>query len=174
MATFNPYNKAIKESINVDFKDRVSPQKVILCNRENKFYGEFIGHLNSDSIDIKGGKLTNVTLSNVIICDAEGHEYNLSSLQKVLGDIEAEFSEFSDGVVPYISAEISGNAEDIFKLSSMLTNSGANIDVLSSQITAEALIRKRQDEGISSNVRLSVDSLVATDGHIMSSLTQQA
>lgn len=46
MATFNPYSRAIKESINVDFRDRHSPQKVILCNRENKFYGEFIGTMN--------------------------------------------------------------------------------------------------------------------------------
>ena len=41
--SYNPYTRAVKESINVDFEKRYSNQKVILCNRENEFYGTFIG-----------------------------------------------------------------------------------------------------------------------------------
>jgi len=73
MSSFNPYTKAVKEAINVDFTTRQSPQKVILCNRQNKFYGEFIGKITAtEGMVISSGVFTDVDLSNVTIYDSEG------------------------------------------------------------------------------------------------------
>ena len=84
MANFNSYDKAIKESINVDFRDRHSAQKVILCNRENRFYGEFIGTMTAENVSISGGALTNVTLSNVVILYDDGKPLYLSSITETV------------------------------------------------------------------------------------------
>ena len=120
MATFNPYSRAIKESINVDFRDRHSPQKVILCNRENKFYGEFIGTMNCCSVDFTGGRITDVELSNVSIYDASGKLWSLSSLSQRLADIYASMGVLSTGTIPTLSIQISANTERILELSTAL------------------------------------------------------
>jgi hypothetical protein len=108
MATFNPYNRAVKESINVDSKDRHSPQKVILCNRENKFFGEFIGKVRTQNVEISGGILTDVTLSNAVICDDNG-VIDLSAISNKLTEIDAVL----DVDVPAISALAETNASSI-------------------------------------------------------------
>lgn len=90
MSSFNPYTKAVKEAINVDFTTRQSPQKVILCNRQNKFYGEFIGKITAtEGMVISSGVFTDVDLSNVTIYDSEGQEIDLKDLSKTMRGISA-------------------------------------------------------------------------------------
>ena len=90
MSSFNPYTKATKEAVNVDFTTRQSPQKVILCNRQNKFYGEFIGKVTAtEGMVISSGVFTGVDLSNVTIYDSEGREIDLRDLSKTMRDVSA-------------------------------------------------------------------------------------
>lgn len=129
MATFNPYNRAVKESINVDSKDRHSPQKVILCNRENKFFGEFIGKVRTSDVEISGGVLTDVTLSNAVICDKNG-VLDLSGISQKLTEIDAVL----DVDVPAISSMAETNASSIQELCSAINSQGGECSELSQKI----------------------------------------
>lgn len=137
MATFNPYNKAIKESINVDFKDRHSPQKVILCNRENQFYGEFIGTIKGNGIDLNGGKISNVELSNVSIYDDEGNVVHLSSLAKDLTNIKADIHYISSEAIPSVWLAIEGLSGNISSLNGGLEDISALAENVSADLVAE-------------------------------------
>ena len=113
MSTFNPYNRAIKESINVDFRDRHSMQKVILCNRENQFYGEFIGTIKANGATITDGVLSGVSLYDSVLYDKEGHAIELTKLAE---DIYA----ISDAIfetLPKLSADISDLSTSLSTLS---------------------------------------------------------
>jgi uncharacterized protein YjbI with pentapeptide repeats len=117
MATFNPYNSSIKESINVDFKDRHSPQKVILCNRENQFYGTFYGRLNACSVDINGGIIKNATLSNVNLGGID-----LSGLQEQITEFQTDFDLWREEIIPGMSSDLDQAISDIHVLSNRIKN----------------------------------------------------
>ena len=144
MATFNPYNKAVKESINVDYKDRHSAQKVILCNRENKFFGEFIGIAKFNDIDVTGGQLANVNLSNVSIYANDGSVIHLSSLAEDLKVVEVDF--------PIISALARKNEEDIKTISAYNKNVDDLIDEISAFVVDESIQRQMSDEDLSVSI----------------------
>ena len=112
MATFNPYTRATKETINVDFNDRHSPQKVILCNRENQFYGTFTGKVNTHDVNINGGLLSGVVLSDCTICDKNG----IVDISKI-ADSLANICAIVDMDIPEISALARQNESSIVELS---------------------------------------------------------
>lgn len=107
MANFNPYDKAIKESINVDFRDRHSAQRVILCNRGNIFYGEFIGALSANDVTIRKGMISNATLSNVILLNPDGTELHLSDVTDKVVNFERKLEYFELSLIPDLSSNIS-------------------------------------------------------------------
>lgn len=144
MATFNPYNKAVKESINVDYKDRHSAQKVILCNRENKFFGEFVGIAKFNDIDVTGGQLANVNLSNVSIYAADGRVLHLSSLAEDLEKVVVDF--------PEISALARKNENDINTISAHNKNVDGIINDLSVFVKDESIQRQMSDEDLSASI----------------------
>lgn len=129
MDTFNPYNRAIKETINVDFRDRHSAQKVILCNRENRFYGEFIGTMSAENVNINKGMLTNVSLSNVVILYGDGEQLYLSSITDKISEFEATLDNFKEVVLPSIlsiansvSSQLSSVELSIYQLGTNLSD----------------------------------------------------
>lgn len=144
MATFNPYNKAVKESINVDYKDRHSAQKVILCNRENKFFGEFIGIAKFNNIDVTGGQLANVNLSNVSIYAADGSVLHLSSIAEDLEKVVVDF--------PEISALARKNEENIKTISAYNKNVDDLIGEISAFVIDESIQRQMSDEDLSVSI----------------------
>lgn len=158
MATFNPYKNAVKESINVDSIDRHSPQKVILCNRGNKFYGEFIGKIDTHDVQISGGVLTNVTLSNAVICDDNG-VIDLSSIGKKLIEIGAVI----DVDIPAISSLAENNASAIQELSGKLDNYGDEFHKLSVATEKNISCIRGKISTIEKNISGLSDMLVVDD-----------
>ena len=43
MSIFTPYDRTIKETINVGFEDRITNQRVVFANKTNVYNGHFIG-----------------------------------------------------------------------------------------------------------------------------------
>lgn len=120
MATFNPYNRAVKESINVDTKDRHSPQKVILCNRENKFFGEFIGKMRTSNLELSGvvnsenAIIRDGIISGGIIVDSKLSNIAIDGLSNLLSTLGGELSDLGDHLSS-IDSQISG-LSDYFTL----------------------------------------------------------
>lgn len=131
MANFNIFNRAIKESINVDFRDRHSPQKVILCNRENEFYGRFFGEINGTLGVLSGGKvgLTNVDLSGVRLFDSEGKPIDLSSVTQAVEDFRAQVYE-TWGSIEQLSNDVSSGQGSSMVLSGKVDNIISAIDAM--------------------------------------------
>lgn len=124
MSTYTDLNKKIKETIVVNYNDRVTPQEVKLFNENNEYWGTFHGKSNiSDSV------ISNTTLSNVVI---DGAQIKNTSM----GDINiTEIGEEIDGLksdLENTNNTITANAEFVRqqfeeydeKLESMQQSSG--------------------------------------------------
>ena len=179
--TYNPYTRAVKESINVDFENRYSNQKVILCNRENKFYGTFIGLIKDSQFELSGGTLTDVRLSNVVILDSEGKEINLSRINERLEDIYYNLDVISSSLkttisdtIPAISIElnsaISANSVDISSLFSKLVtlsaNSSSGLSILESYISSNLYNLSSELSTTKQNIKTNSDEIDYISGYI--------
>ena len=91
MATYTPpYPPKVKESINVDFKDRWTAQKVKFINRENEFYGTFYGVLNLSTTNVSGfiiddsefnnGRINSSTLSGSYVLTENGEKISFENI----------------------------------------------------------------------------------------------
>lgn len=128
MATYTPpYPPKVKESINVDFKDRWTAQKVKFINRENEFYGTFYGTLNLSATNISGfiiddsefnnGRITNSTLANSFVITDSGEQISfdsiISSQNRMSADVGKLFIRINN-----LEDQVSANyksIEDIYK-----------------------------------------------------------
>lgn len=128
MATYTPpYPPKVKESINVDFKNRWTAQKVKFINRENEFYGTFYGTLNLSATNISGfiiddsdfnnGRITNSTLEKSFVITDSGEKISfnniISSQNKISADIGKLFLRINN-----LEDQVSANytsIEDIYK-----------------------------------------------------------
>lgn len=179
--SYNPYTRAVKESINVDFENRYSNQKVILCNRENKFYGTFIGLIKDSQFELSGGTLTDVRLSNVVILDSEGKEINLSRINERLEDIYYNLDVISSSLkttisdtIPAISIElnsaISANSVDISSLFSKLVtlsaNSSSGLSILESYISSNLYNLSSELSTTKQNIKTNSDEIDYLSGLI--------
>ena len=63
MNTYTDLKNKLKETINVDYRDRVTTQEVKFYNEANEYYGKFKG-----TIEIKDSELCNVTIYNPTLC----------------------------------------------------------------------------------------------------------
>lgn len=172
MATFNPFNKSIKESINVDFKDRHSPQKVILCNRENQFYGEFVGAVKATELDVDGGTFSNVQLSNVSLIDKDGKEWDLSQINQDITDLKAEIHQIKeDQMITALCVEISGNTELIRKLSADLQTVSTTSDGINDLLNAERVQRRAEDDELRHRIDSATAALSGVDQFLSSEIS---
>lgn len=87
MSTYTDLHNRVQESINVDYVTRKTPQKVILANKENEYYGTFHGQVDIENIDVNGGTISGVTiqdavLSGVQLCAVDGLNIDLGDYVK--------------------------------------------------------------------------------------------
>ena len=138
MATYTPpYPPKVKESINVDFKDRWTAQKVKFINRENEFYGTFYGVLNLSTTNVSGfiiddsefnnGRINSSTLSGSYVLTENGEKISfddiISSQNKLSNDINE------------LDKKININDSRIDELSGHVLINSASIDDLYKKIT---------------------------------------
>jgi hypothetical protein len=64
MATYTDLHNKIKETITVDYKDRVTTQEVKFKNGKNEYWGTLKGGVVAEDIDVKKGTLEGVTIKN--------------------------------------------------------------------------------------------------------------
>ena len=64
MSTYTDLHNKIKETITVDYKDRVTTQPVKFLNGKNEYWGTLKGEISAENISINGGVLENVTIIN--------------------------------------------------------------------------------------------------------------
>ena len=72
MSTYTDLHNRAKETLNVDYHTRVTPQKVNFVNPENTYRGTFAGEIKTNgSNTIVGGTIANVVLSNSVLDKVE-------------------------------------------------------------------------------------------------------
>lgn len=86
MSTYTDLHNRIKENLTILRKpgskdDGMSPQKVILVNPENEFYGTFNGKMNITSGTLSSLKIVDCELENVDLADATVDDVSLSELK---------------------------------------------------------------------------------------------
>lgn len=68
MSTYTDLHNRAKETLNVDYHTRVTPQKVHFVNPENTYHGTFAGEIKTNgNNNIVGGTIASVILSNSIL-----------------------------------------------------------------------------------------------------------
>ena len=103
MAVFSPDNHTIRETINVDYKTRMTNQEVVFINNDNVFQGTFQGKVNMTGGVLSAGdgetvEIKNATLKNVVLEDEEGKKVNLSDYSTSLNDLETNLETLSETV----------------------------------------------------------------------------
>ena len=138
MATYTPpYPPKVKESINVDFKDRWTAQKVKFINRENEFYGNFYGVLNLSTTNVSGfiiddsefnnGRINSSTLSGSYVLTENGEKISfeniLSSQNRISVDIGVLFEKvnFDKIRIDVLEDQVSANSDSIDDLYKKIT-----------------------------------------------------
>jgi hypothetical protein len=113
MATYTDLHNRIKENITVDYNSRSTPQEVHFKNENNEYWGKLKGQVTAENIDIKGGKLSGVTLENI----------------KVIGSLVIP-SNTGDGNVDVsrIATDVAIVSNDIDKLTKNNTNDHEKFD----------------------------------------------
>ena len=99
MATFSP-DTTVKETVNVNYHDRITGQKVVMINRENEFYGTFKGVSELSGSTFVDPTIEGGTLHGTKIVDDDGKALNLSEYAQAIYDLEQADddirSEFAD------------------------------------------------------------------------------
>ena len=111
MATFSP-DTTVKETVNVNYHDRITGQKVVMINRENEFYGTFKGVAELSGTTLVNPTIEGGTLHGTKIVDDEGKAVNLSDyaqsivdLEQADEDIRREFAEADNSLYRRIKSE---------------------------------------------------------------------
>lgn len=65
MSTYTDLHNKVKETLNVDYHNRITPQKVKFLNEENEYWGTLKGNISAEDIYINGGVIQNIDLKDV-------------------------------------------------------------------------------------------------------------
>lgn len=117
MSVFTPDSNIVKETINVNYSDRRTAQKVIFINRENEYYGTTKGKL-----DTNGGIVKNATLSACNVIDRSGNRVDLGEIVTKLDDVSVAVDQRISSVygqVDFLSGAIDTVSGDVDKLKQM-------------------------------------------------------
>lgn len=153
MSTYTDLHNKVKESVNVDFRSRVTPQKVRMLNEENEYWGTFKGTMVADGIEVKGGVLNDVqinhsTLSDVYVKTKDGSTIDLNTLandvQELSGIAFEEIPAIHDEI-KHLSSEISSNDT---KFDTKIYVLQDQIDDLSNTLSTEIDDRISADDSI--------------------------
>jgi hypothetical protein len=102
METFNNFRRVMEDTLRVDMEKRWTPQIVKFINNKNEFYGFFNG-----KIDVNGGVLNDVSLSNVTIYKPNGETLNIDKIIEMsdkFDDYDMQFVTISNIItadIPY-------------------------------------------------------------------------
>ena len=153
MSTYTDLHNKVKETINVDFHNRITPQKAKFLNEENEYWGTFKGTMAVENVTIKGGTIEDATIKSSILVDPM-----ISSSQGVLdlGQMKAELDDISCSVLPEIRSDINEISGRVLSADRALDEVKADVKFLSNVIStdisnaidAETAARKAADEEI--------------------------
>ena len=113
MSTFTPYDRTIKETINVGFEDRITNQRVVFANKTNVYNGHFIGDAVLIGNPESGSTITNYgivdsTLSGCNFIDENGQNVSFADFHGETVSALTELSGYCDLLSAKIDAPISG------------------------------------------------------------------
>lgn len=167
MSTYTDLHNRVKETLNVDFHSRITPQRARFLNEENEYWGTFSGTLSADDIDVNGGTLTNVkvnhaTLSDVTLKTSDGTSIDMNSLANDVQQISAvAYTEIPKiyGDIRYLSGQISSSDT---KFEEFKAETNGKFDYVSAAISNEVADRISADTAIYETVD-SVSCKLSTD-----------
>ena len=145
MSNFNKLDCIVKESIQVDAKGRFTPQKVRFINRENEFYGTFIGKAK-----INDSTLNNVELSNCVFYDEEGQKINMNDILRL--EKRVSKNEFDIHNINELIYDLSGNQIPAWIKGAVTSASMTLSNLILSEIKKESEARIEADNEISSKL----------------------
>lgn len=145
MSNFNKLDCIVKESIQVDAKGRFTPQKVRFINRENEFYGTFIGKAK-----INDSTLNNVELSNCVFYDEEGQKINMNDILRL--EKRVSKNEFDIHNINELIYDLSGNQIPAWIEGAVTSASMTLSNLILSEIKKESEARIEADNEISSKL----------------------
>jgi len=67
MSTYTDLRNRVKENIVVDYNNRITPQHVRFLNEQNEYWGTLKGNVSAEGINIVGGTLSGITLTDTIL-----------------------------------------------------------------------------------------------------------
>lgn len=127
MSTYTDLHNKIQESINVDYKTRITCQKARFLNEENEYWGMFNG-----KIEVDGSRLYNTTLSNGTIYNAEIVN---SIIRSDTGGI-IDLQQFSDNIQDISSRVIEDLPDAISETNQRIDDVYTKIEALQLQINS--------------------------------------
>ena len=116
MATFAP-NTTVKETINVDYTTRITPQKVAFINRENEYYGSFHGVAEISGSTLKDPNIVGGTFTGTKFVDDEGKEVDLTRYAQSIVDLEEAVDDLSGAIDSRMPEGVPELVEKVHKLS---------------------------------------------------------
>ena len=151
MNTYTDLKNKLKETINVDYRDRVTTQEVKFYNEANEYYGKFKG-----TIEIKDSELCNVTIYNPTLCGeikGAGLDIPIDEIEKTLKQLDeaingagGKFDRFEDDLTK-INEKIAEANTLVVEVSGNIVASAAascdsiieQLDECSSSITSDVI-----------------------------------
>ena len=103
MSTYTDLHSKVKEAINVDYYNRITPQTVRFLNEQNEYWGTLKGNISAEDIYINGGTLSNVSLADVKITGSlvteSGIDFykignDITDLSNKTKEIESDLNDF--------------------------------------------------------------------------------
>ena len=168
MSTYTDLHNRIKENVTILRKpgskdDGMSPQKVILINPENQFYGTFNGAMNIkggtlSDLTLAGGTIDGATIKNATFLDGDtpvsigeiassvsDHEQRLSQAEadiktisaahaELSGDLSNAIGDLSSNINTKVDAAVSAIEKDISSISGDVNALSGDLGQLSGQV----------------------------------------
>lgn len=142
MSTYTDLHNKVKETINVDYHNRITPQKVKFLNEENEYWGTLKGNISAEDININGGKIENVSLANVKlsgdVITESGVDLNKvgSDIAQLYDETEAineKITEFKDSTTKKFE-EVDIN---LYNLSNAISSQAGSTDAAINQLSSD-------------------------------------
>ena len=128
MNTYTDLKNKLKETINVDYRDRVTTQEVKFYNEANEYYGKFKG-----TIEIKDSELCNVTIYNPTLCG----EIKGAGLDIPIDKIEKELKQLNEDING-ADGKFNRFENDLTKISKKIADANELVVQVSTDIVASA------------------------------------
>lgn len=135
MSTYTDLHNRVQESINVDYKSRITPQKVKLLNAENEYWGTFKGKVQAEDIALTGGTFSGVTITDATLDNVKFS--NVSGLQIDMTDY-AKTSDLTELVedIDDLTASVKNTELSVQTATTKVNNALMTLDTVSTTLNA--------------------------------------